>query len=124
VAPKPVELLDGPRTHPGLRAVNDLQRWLTLSIADVARLTGVAESTIYWWKKNPTSTVRPAKVDRLLGLHALAGGLVHDLGEDDARRWFRFGNPSLLEQLRQDPGSLPAVERTGYDLLLERARMR
>lgn len=118
----PVELLDGPRTHPGLRAVADLQRWLTLTIAEIAKLTGVAESTVYWWKHHPTSVVRPAKVDRLLGLHALAGGLVDGLGEDGARRWFRSGAPTPLSQLRDDPAALPVVEQAGYRLLLERAQ--
>jgi hypothetical protein len=120
----PVELLDGPRQHAGLRAVDDLRRWLTLTIVDIARIAWLSESTIYWWRQHPTSVVRPSKVDRLLALHALVGGMVAEFGEDDTRRWFRFGNPSPLDQLRNDPAGLAAVEDVGYGILLDRARAR
>jgi len=110
--------------HAGLRAVEDLRRWLTLTIADIARIAWLSESTIYWWMQHPISTVRPAKVDRLLGIHALASGLVDELGEDGTRRWFRFGNPSPLHRLRHDPAGLAAVEDAGYRLLLDRASAR
>jgi hypothetical protein len=107
----------GRELHAGLRAVDDLRRWLSLSVAEVALIAGLSESTIYWWAEHPTSTPRPAKIDRLLGLQALAWGLVEDLGEPMTRRWFRAGRPSPLDRLRRDPGALPIVEEQGYRLL-------
>jgi hypothetical protein len=114
----------GRALHPGLRAVDDLRRWLTLTIADIARITGVSESTIYWWAEHPTSIPRPAKIDRLLGLQALVGGMIDDLGQTITDRWFRSGQQSRLERLRSDPQALPAIEQEGYDLLMHRARKR
>jgi hypothetical protein len=103
--------------HAGLRAVDDLRRWLSLSVAEIVRIAGLSESTVYWWAEHPASTPRPAKIDRLLGLQALAWGLVEDLGEPMTRRWFRAGSPSPLDLLRRDPGALPVVEERGYRLL-------
>jgi hypothetical protein len=114
----------GRALHPGLRAVDDLRRWLTLTIADVARITGVSESTIYWWAEHPTSIPRPAKIDRLLGLRALVGGMIDDLGQTITDRWFRSGQQSRLERLRSDPEALATVEAEGYGLLMRRARKR
>jgi hypothetical protein len=110
--------------HAGLRAVDDLRRWLTLNVADIARIAGLSESTVYWWAEHPTSVPRPAKLDRLLGLQALAWGLVEDLGPAEARQWFRTGRPSPLDRLRRDPGALPAVEEQGYKLLQQLASNR
>jgi hypothetical protein len=114
----------GRALHPGLRAVDDLRRWLTLTIADIARITGISESTIYWWADHPTSIPRPAKIDRLLGLQALVGGMIDDLGQTITTQWFRSGQPSRLDRLRSDPEALAAVEKEGYDLLMRRARKR
>jgi hypothetical protein len=114
----------GRALHPGLRAVDDLRRWLTLTIADIARITGVSESTIYWWAEHPTSIPRPAKIDRLLGLRALVGGMIDDLGQTITDRWFRSGQQSRLERLRSDPEALATVEAEGYGLLMRRARKR
>jgi transcriptional regulator with XRE-family HTH domain len=114
----------GRALHPGLRAVDDLRRWLTLTIADLARITGVSESTIYWWAEHPTSIPRPAKIDRLLGLQALVGAMIDDLGQTITDRWFRSGQPSRLDRLRNDPEALAAIEKEGYDLLMHRARKR
>jgi hypothetical protein len=114
----------GRTLHPGLRAVDDLRRWLTLTIADIAQITGLSESTIYWWADHPTSIPRPAKLHRLLGLQALVGGLLDDLGQTITDRWFRSGQPSRLDRLRSDPEALQAVETEGYDLLMRRARKR
>jgi hypothetical protein len=110
--------------HAGLRAVDDLRRWLSLSVAEVARIAGPSESTIYWWAEHPTSTPRPAKIDRLLGLQALAWGLIEDLGEPMTRQWFRAGRPSPLDRLRHDPEALPVVEEQGYKLLQRLANKR
>lgn len=110
--------------HAGLRAVDDLRRWLTLNVADVARIAGLSESTVYWWAEHPTSIPRPAKVDRLLGLQALASGLVEDLGRAKARQWFRTGRPSRLDRLRRNPEALSAVEEQGYKLLQQLASNR
>jgi hypothetical protein len=110
--------------HPGLRAVDDLRRWLTLTIADLARITRVSESTIYWWAEHPTSIPRPAKIDRLLGLQALVRAMMDDLGQTITTQWFRSGQPSRLDRLRSDRQALAAVEKDGYDLLMRRARKR
>jgi hypothetical protein len=110
--------------HAGLRAVDDLRRWLSLNVADIARIAGLSESTVYWWAEHPTSVPRPAKIDRLLGLQALAWGLVEDLGQVRARQWFRTGRPSRLDRLRRDPGALPAIEEDGYRLLQQLANKR
>jgi hypothetical protein len=114
----------GRELHAGLRAVDDLRRWLSLTVADVAGIAGLSESTIYWWAEHPTSIPRPAKIDRLLGLQALAWGLVEDLGEPEARRWFRSGRPSPLDRLRRDPRALPVIEEKGYELLQRLASKR
>jgi hypothetical protein len=114
----------GRELHAGLRAVDDLRRWLSLTVADVARIAGLSESTVYWWAEHPTSIPRPAKLDRLLGLQALAWGLVEDLGEPMTRQWFRAGRPSPLDLLRRDPGALPVVEEQGYKLLQRLASKR
>src|SRR6266516_5072129 len=107
----------GRELHAGLRAIDDLRRWLSLSVADIARISGLSESTVYWWAEHPTSTPRPAKINRLLGLQALVWGLTDELGEAMARQWFRAGRPSPLARLRRDPAALPAVEEKGYRLL-------
>jgi hypothetical protein len=114
----------GRALHPGLRAVDDLRRWLTLTIADIARITRISESTIYWWAEHPTSIPRPAKIDRLLGLQAFVGGMIDDLGQTITTQWFRSGQPSRLDRLRSDRQALAAVEKEGYDLLMRRARKR
>jgi hypothetical protein len=110
--------------HAGLRAVDDLRRWLSLTVADIVRIAGISESTIYWWAEHPTSIPRPAKIDRLLGLQALVWGLVEDLGEATTRQWFRAGHPSPLDRLRRDPRALPAIEAAGYKLLQRLASRR
>ena len=110
--------------HAGLRAIDDLRRWLSLNVADIARIADLSESTVYWWAEHPTSIPRPAKIDRLLGLQALAWGLVEDLGEAMTRQWFRVGHPSPLDRLRRDPGALPVVEEQGYKLLQRLANKR
>jgi hypothetical protein len=110
--------------HAGLRAVDDLRRWLSLTIAEVARIAGLSESTVYWWAEHPTSLPRPVKIDRLLGLQALAWGLVEDLGEAMTRQWFRAGRPSPLDRLRRDPEALRIVEEEGYKLLQRLASRR
>jgi len=110
--------------HAGLRAIDDLRGWLSLSVADIARISGLSESTVYWWAEHPTSIPRPAKIDRLLGLQALVWGLVDELGEALARQWFRAGRPSPLTRLRRDPAALPAVEEVGYKLLTQLATKR
>jgi hypothetical protein len=107
--------------HPGLRAVDDLRQWLTLSISDVAHISGISESAIYWWAEHPTSIPRAAKIQPLLALRALVWTFVEQLGEVEARNWFRSGDPSPLDRLREDPKALAAVEKDGYRLLLKRA---
>jgi len=114
----------GRELHAGLRAIDDLRRWLSLSVADIARISGLSESTVYWWAEHPTSTPRPAKINRLLGLQALVWGLTDELGEAMARQWFRAGRPSPLARLRRDPAALPAVEEKGYRLLTRLANKR
>jgi hypothetical protein len=107
--------------HPGLRAVDDLRQWLTLSISDVANISGISESAIYWWAEHPTSIPRAAKIQPLLALRALVWTFVEQLSEAEARNWFRSGDPSPLDRLKEDPKALEAVEKEGYRLLLKRA---
>jgi hypothetical protein len=76
------------------------------------------------WADHLTSIPRPAKIHRLLGLQALVGGMIDDLGQTITNRWFRSGHPSQLDRLRSDSKALAAVEKEGYDLLRRRARRR
>lgn len=114
----------GSDQHAGLRAVDNLRRWLNLTVAGIAHLADLSESTIYWWAEHPASVPRPAKIDRLLGLEALIAGLVEELGMAAAARWFRRGNPGPLTRLREDPSSFVDVEEAVYGFLMERARAR
>ncbi len=104
------------RVHTGVRAIDNLRRWLGLRIDEVTDIVGLSPSTYYYWQANPDSLPRAAKVDTLFRFHALVAALVLELGDTGASDWFRFGTPSRLQTLRQDmPFALSRLESDAYD---------
>lgn len=68
-----------------LRAVKDLQDWLTIGQDEVATLANFAPRSVKNWRDGMVP--HPAKVRCLLDLHALVGSLINAIGIDEARVW-------------------------------------
>jgi hypothetical protein len=97
--------------HTGVRALADLQEWLGLSIAEVCRASGLAQSTVYHWADHSDTKPRMSTVRGLLALWALAGTVREVLGEGEGRAWWHSGDPSALELLlAHGPSSLDTLQ--------------
>jgi hypothetical protein len=75
------------RRAPAVAAVEDIHRWLSLPYGEVARLAGLAESNVYYWKKMAASgrEVRPrtGNVVRLFRIHSVLRSISIALGSRD-----------------------------------------
>lgn len=61
---------EAPIKNDAVAAVTELQRWLSLSLEDVADLTGVSRSAILYWKRR-NAHPRPGAARNLFRIHAL-----------------------------------------------------
>lgn len=107
--------------HVGLQAVADLRDWLGLRVDDIAAMSGISPSTVYYWADHPESVPRAAKVAPLMRLRGVVGAVFGALGESDANRWLLAGTSPRLEHLRDQPAALDALEDEVYERLLSRA---
>jgi len=84
-----------------------LQKWLGLTIDDLAAIGGISKTTIHYWHRE-NGKPRPATVRRLLRAYALIQALIVQRGRERTAAWLRSGNPSPLELLKG--GAFDAVE--------------
>lgn len=103
--------------HRAVGAVADLREWLGLSIAKVCRLTGLSESTLFYWVENPQTRPRIATIRPLMATWAVAGTVREVLGEEEAQRWWHSGRPSRLSRLLDGgPATLDELSQEVADL--------
>lgn len=74
-----------PAKHPGVQALEQLQDWLGLPLADILSVVRLSPSTRQFWRNNPRAPVRPDKAGRLLRFRTAVGLLVGALGLERAR---------------------------------------
>ncbi|SNT45713.1 hypothetical protein SAMN05216276_104541 [Streptosporangium subroseum] len=111
-----------PNIHIGVRAMDELRDWLTLSVEEVSQIADLGASTYYYWQNNPNSTPRSSKIDPLLRLHALIAVLVTEIGDLRTRDWLQYGQPSRKERLLAGgPGVLESLEEEGYQIIEDSA---
>jgi len=102
-----------PRTEAHIDPLNPvaiadrLQKWLGLTIDDLAAIGGISKTTIHYWHRE-NGKPRPATVRRLLRAYALVQALIVQRGQERTAAWLRSGNPSPLELLKG--GTFEAVE--------------
>lgn len=101
----------GPKPH---EIAGMLCAWLTLTHADIARITGISRASFFKWKR-PGMTPRPATLRPLLRIYALVRAVIEHRGEHDATAWFHTGNPSPLTRLLQN--DITGVEDAVANLL-------
>jgi hypothetical protein len=88
-----------------VKAMQDLQRWLDLTVDQVAELVGTSKSAIHYWRRE-NAQPRPGAARNLYRVHALVRALRDATAPD-----------SPLIALTRRP---EASEQSAYDLLLAR----
>jgi transcriptional regulator with XRE-family HTH domain len=66
--------LDAESPNRAVGAVTDLQKWLGLTVEEVAKLTGVSRSAVLYWKRQ-NAQPRPTAARNLFRIHALVRAL-------------------------------------------------
>lgn len=97
-----------PRASMALKAIADIQEWLTVSRDVVSGAAGLAKRTIAYWQSGETEP-HASSTRRLMELHGLVGSVVRRLGEDRGRAWFLEQDDSgetRLDQLNAADGIL------------------
>jgi hypothetical protein len=90
------------------RMLATLSDGLRLTFDEIHEITGIARTTLFYWKGGET-VPRPAKLTPLLRLYALARALLGHFREpEEAAAWLRAGNPSPLQLLKR--GDFDKVE--------------
>jgi hypothetical protein len=105
------------RNQRALTAVADLQNWLDLSQAAVAKLTGFSPRSLKNWREE--TDPYPSSVRKLFEVHSLLTSLQEVLGTDRMRAWLAGpsseGNPRI-ELLGEDDGVVSLV-REAHEVL-------
>ena len=86
------------------RACKDLAAWLELNDEDIAKIVGVARTTLYSWKRGAEPRKRSA-ARKLYQLHGTVRALRNRLGAERLRSWLNEGSPrpiTLLEQRKHE----------------------
>lgn len=81
------------RTHEGLRAFEEVKRWLDLSDEQTAEVTGLGRTTKYSWERDQI-VPRPSTIRVLLSLREALSGFVRAKGEPELRRWLHRAGPT------------------------------
>ncbi len=85
--------------HPGLRNVEWLRDFLSISRDQAFAVAGVAPATFYAWQGNPTATVRPKTVAQLMRVTASLRLLERAVDRLRCRELLTSGSPSLIDDL-------------------------
>jgi hypothetical protein len=100
-------------SSPAFTAFTELRTWLSLSVAEAAKLVGVGRTTptTSWQKQGHPP--RPKQARRLLQLHALVSAVVRQLGSQGALQWLHTGSPSpfSLMEKKDLAAAADAIER-------------
>lgn len=112
-----------PEPNQAVAAVEALQRWLNLSIEQVADLVGVSRSAVHYWKRE-NKLPRPGAARNLYRVHALVRAVQAATAPDPAlnalARRPDDGGPSAYELLLQ--GRYDSAERLIRPLIFRRDR--
>lgn len=100
-----VELKDA--ESPALGYVEDIVRWLSCTYEELASMTGISRSAIFYWRRTGVSP-RQSNVRSLLRLHSLLAMLVRRFEVRGAQAWLNAGEPTPLTLLLD--GNLAGVE--------------
>lgn len=95
--------------HQGLQRFDDLRDWLKLSYNELAALVGIAPSTVFAWRKNPSSRPRASTIAELMRLHAVVRE-VESQRPGEGLAWFCSGSPSPHDQLLDSIANLSRLE--------------
>lgn len=79
--------------------MTEIKTWLDLTYTEIAAISGVSRSALFYWKKSGGPEPRPGGTRRILRLHSLASFLIDRLGVRGAQGWLNAGDPSPLERL-------------------------
>jgi hypothetical protein len=105
------------------QSLDDLRRWLGVSLAEAADATGISRGTVYAWRDRD-STPRATTTRSVLGVHALVETAVKAVGEEEARRWFHAGTPSPAETLISAKADATELRRLAARIRREVLRQR
>jgi hypothetical protein len=105
------------RKQRAISAVTDLQKWLDLSQAAVAKLTGFSPRSLKNWREE--TDPYPSSVRKLFEVHSLLTSLQEELGTDRMRAWLAGpsskGSPRIVV-LHEEDGVVSLV-REAHEVL-------
>jgi hypothetical protein len=78
--------------------ITDLVKWLRITYDDLARMTGLSRSTLFYWKRTGASP-RMSNSRQLLRVYSLASLLVRRFGAEGARRWWASDGQAAWAEL-------------------------
>jgi hypothetical protein len=78
--------------------IADLVNWLKITYDDLASITGLSRSTLFYWKRTGASP-RMSNSRQLLRVYSLASLLVRRFGAEGARRWWASDGQAAWVQL-------------------------
>jgi hypothetical protein len=88
--------------------------WLGITYEELARITGVGRSTLFYWRGEGVLP-RGRNARQLLRVHSLASLLVKRFGVDGARKWLHSGTPTPWDLLLV--GQVEEAERLAKERL-------
>lgn len=84
---------------PPATLINHLLEWLKVTYDELAEMTGVSRSALFYWRKTG-ATPRAGNVRQVLRLYSLASILVRRFGKEGARRWLHSDGQGAWESLK------------------------
>jgi hypothetical protein len=111
------EAIEPSRKQRAISAVADLQKWLDLSQAAVAKLTGFSPRSLKNWREE--TDPHPSSVRKLFEVHSLLTSLQQELGTDRMRAWLTGPSSkggSRIGLLQEDHGVVSLV-REAHEVL-------
>lgn len=114
------------RASLALKALADIQGWLTVSRDVVSDAAGLAKRTVAYWQSGETEP-HASSTRRLLEVHGLVGSIVRAVGADRGRAWFLEEDGSgvtRLDVLRTEGGVVQLSRQARGLIFADPARVR
>jgi hypothetical protein len=80
--------------------INHLLEWLRVTYDELAEMTGISRSALFYWRKTG-ATPRAGNIRQVLRLYSLASVLVRRFGKDGARRWLHSDGQGAWQCLKR-----------------------